>query len=175
MSSSRSKKSKAYLLWLWEKLEVLSLNSCVTVDDTLDGDIRVMVRESIDTFKTIYPEDSFQIMFWEQQERAASLKDSRSMRWHPLFVKWCLYLRHISGKAYEMMRDSKCVYLPSQRTLRDYTHHTAANTGFSADVDKQIRDAVDISKEYNRYTRMFIFGVYITHTPGNGEACAICM
>lgn len=57
------------------------------------------------------------------------------MQWHLLFFKWCLYLRHVSGRAYETLR--KCIHLPSQRTLHDYTHYIKASTGFSDDVDLQ--------------------------------------
>ena len=53
-------------------------------------------------------------------------------------IRWCLYLRHLSGRAYDMMRESGVVNLPSQRTLRDYTYHTHASTGFSAAVDQQL-------------------------------------
>lgn len=35
--------------------------------------------------------------------------------------------------------------LPSQRTLRDYTHFAKAISGFSCDVDKQLIDAAGIS------------------------------
>ena len=82
------------------------------------------------------PADSFHRLFWEQQKMAASLSNSRSMRWHPLFIKWCLYLK-LSSKAYETIRDSGCISLPSQRTLRDYTHFVKSTSGFSAEVDSQ--------------------------------------
>ena len=35
-----------------------------------------------------YPEGSFRRLFWEEQFRAASKKDSRQVRWHPLIVRW---------------------------------------------------------------------------------------
>ena len=122
------------------------------MDETLDSDIRSMADECRDLVVDAHPKDSFQRIFWEQQEKAASLKDSRFMKWHPLCIKWCLYLRHLSGKAYEMLRNSKCIRLPSQRTLCDYTHYTTTSTGFLAEVDKQIHDAVDFTEERNRYT-----------------------
>ena len=50
-----------------------------------------------------------------------------------------------------MLRDSGCIQLPSQRTLRDYTHYISAGIGFSAEVDKQLRDSIDTSEEKNRY------------------------
>lgn len=70
--------------------------------------------------------DSFQCIFWEQQRQASSLKKARSMKWHPLMIRWCLYLGHLSGGAYETLCETGVIKLPSQRTLRDYTYYTAA-------------------------------------------------
>ena len=40
------------------------------------------------------PNESFQHIFWQQQVQAASMHNPRGMRWHPLMIRWCLYLRH---------------------------------------------------------------------------------
>ena len=145
------KNAKLRLDRLRKKLEVASTQAHVNVDKTLDDDIRNMAADSTEVVHGTHPEGSFQHIFWEQQQRAAALNDSRSMKWHPLFIKWCLYLRHLSGKAYDMVRNSECIRLPSQRTLRDYTYYTSTTIGFSAEVDKQIHDAIDFSEERNRY------------------------
>ena len=50
-----------------------------------------------------------------------------------------------------MLQNAGIIHLPSQRTLRDYTHYTTCSIGFSPDVDKQLRDAVDMSVDQNRY------------------------
>ena len=71
----------------------------------------------------------------------ASSTDRRRMRWHPALIKWCLYLRHQSSKAYETLHSSGCISLPSQRTLRDYTHCVKSHAGFSTDVDAQLMQA----------------------------------
>lgn len=73
--------------------------------------------------ETRYPVDSFQHVFWKQQKESLAKqgKSRNGIRWHPLMIKWCLYLRHQSSKAYDTLRDSGCVSLPSQRTLRDYS------------------------------------------------------
>ena len=60
-------------------------------------------------------------IFWDQQKMAVSTSAS-GMRWHPLMIKWCLHLCHFSSSGYEALRKSGCISLPSQRTLRDYTH-----------------------------------------------------
>eukprot|EP00731_Ephydatia_muelleri_P004426 Em0002g602a len=69
------------------------------------------------------PEDSFEHIFWQQQIETASQNSSWHMRWHPLMIRFCLSLRHKSGGAYELLRQSGCIKLPSQRTLQDYTHY----------------------------------------------------
>lgn len=53
-------------------------------------------------------------------------------------IRWCIYLHHKSSKAYELLQKSKCISLPSQRTLRDYTHCFDTKSGFSNDLDFQL-------------------------------------
>lgn len=46
--------------------------------------------------KTVFenlPKDSFQSIFWQQQMEALA-KNPKVMRWHPIIIRWCLYLRH---------------------------------------------------------------------------------
>ena len=52
-----------------------------------------MVSETPSVLQDL-PENSFSRLFWEQQFEAAKLKDARTMHWHPLMIRWCLYLRH---------------------------------------------------------------------------------
>ena len=40
---------------------------------------------------------------------------------------------------------SGCIQLPSQRTLRDYTHYIKSSSGFSTDVDKMLMDAARVT------------------------------
>ena len=83
--------------------------------------------------------------------KATQYNNAKSMKWHPLFIKWCLYLRHLSGKSYDLLRTSGCIKLLSQSTLRDYTHHIPAGIGFSAEVDQHIVDVAFLSSELIRY------------------------
>ena len=96
-----------------------------------------MVEKSRDEIHKTYPEGHLR-GFWGEQDKAMSLSDARSMRWHPVFIKLCLYLWHLSGWAYETLRESRCICLPSQRTLWDYTLYTPAEVGFLAEVDEQL-------------------------------------
>ena len=91
-----------------------------------------------------FPPDSFGRIFWDQQKKAAKVSSS-GMRWHPLIIKWCIHLRHLSSGCYEALRKTGCLSLPSQRTLRDYTHFAKAISGFSTAVDKQLIEAAEIA------------------------------
>lgn len=116
----------------------------ILVDSELHDDLTVIMKENSAQVLEAYPPDSFARIFWEQQLRATSLKDARSMHWEPMMIRWCLYLRHLSTGAYETLRSSGAVKLPSQRTLRDYTHFTHASNGFSSEVDRQLMDTAKI-------------------------------
>lgn len=127
-----------------------------------DDFLSIMEGEGKSVF-TELPENSFKRIFWQQQFEAASRQDKRGMRWHPLMVKWCLYLRHQSNKAYETLRDSRCISLPSQRTLRDYTHFVKACSGFSAEVDNQLSMAANLSscEEYQKLVILLLDEMHI--------------
>ena len=86
----------------------------------------------------------FQRLFWQQQAEAAGKSDPQAMRWHPFQIRWCIYLRYQSQSAYENIR--QFISLPSQRTLRDYTHHIKTEPGFSSNVDTQLCNAARLGE-----------------------------
>lgn len=126
------------------KIRKLIDDNGTEVDDNLNKVLVEIIEERSPFVAASYEEGSFPRIFWETQQRAASLKDVRSMRWHPLIIRWCLYLRHLSSSAYETIRESGVIKLPSQRTLRDYTYFTKTAPGFNADVDEQISKAAKL-------------------------------
>ncbi len=54
-------------------------------------------------------------------------------------------MRHLSSSAYEVLRNSGIVRLPSQRLLRDYTYYTQSASGFAHGVDKQLMEAANLA------------------------------
>ena len=108
------------------------------------SDLSTIMEGENRNVQKLYPEGSFQRIFWDQQLEAAKYQKACNMKWHPLMIKWCLYLRYKSSGAYELLRESGCVKLPSQRTLRDYTHVIKKATGFSLELDAQLMKAADI-------------------------------
>ena len=67
----------------------------------------------------------------------------------------------MSGKAYDLLRDSGCIHLPSQRTLRDYIHYIKSQVGFSSKVDHAVVNAANLSDGLNKYVIIVIDEIYI--------------
>ncbi len=65
------------------------------------------------------------------------------MKWHPVLIKWCINLKLISTAGYHALRTSGFVSLPSERTLRDYTHHFTSTAGFQTEVFQQLQKEVE--------------------------------
>ena len=85
--------------------------------------------------------------------KAAMVKDSRQMRWHPMLIRWCLNLKLLSTSAYHSLRTSGFMKLPSERTLRDYTNFFQSKVGFQAETDKMLVEEAELKglPEWKRY------------------------
>ena len=156
-----NKKAKLRIVRLEKKIVSATNEDGINLSNTLHDDMIVMANENANTVFSSYSEGTFQRLFWEQQQKASSLQNCRSMKWHPLFIKWCLYLRHLSGKSYELLRNSGCIKLPSQSTLRDYTHYIKTSIGFSTEVDKDLLNVSFLSNELNKYVVLVMDEVHI--------------
>ena len=75
-------------------------------------------------------------------------------------IRWCLYLRHVCGSGFEVLREAGVIKLPCQRTLRDNTYFT---NGFSDDVDKQLMESAMITKceEREKYVAILMDEMHI--------------
>ena len=96
------------------------------MSSSLRDDLVQMMKDNANVICTNHPPGTFGRVYWEAQMQAASVKDSKQMQWDPVMVWWCLFLRH---SAYEMVRDTGTISLPTQRTLQDYTYHIKATVG----------------------------------------------
>lgn len=68
-----------------------------------------------------------------------------------------------SSGAYESLRISGCLRLPSQHTLRDYTHHIKVAPRFSHVVDKLLSTTANVEScpERERYTLLLLDEMHI--------------
>ena len=108
----------------------------VVLDSQLHDDLQGVMNKMTDEINSTYPQDSFRRIFWEQQLKALKVSDPRQVRWHPAIIKWCLHLMYKSSGAYHSLRSTGVLQLPSERTLRDYSHSIKAATGFQHEVNK---------------------------------------
>ncbi len=92
---------------------------------------------------------SFGQIFWREQLKNIQAVPS-GRRWTPLLIKWCLYIHHLSSGAYELLRKSNCLALPSSRTLRDYTHYIENRASFNKAVDADMM-GLDSLKDHQKF------------------------
>ena len=81
----------------------------------------------------------FVIFFWEQQ-KAAFKKNPKFVRYHPMIVFFWISLASKSPSAYDEIRDSNILVLPSRRTLRDHRNVIRPKVGFNPDVINELKN-----------------------------------
>ena len=62
-----------------------------------------------------------------------NVKGKSGVRWHPIFLCWCLNLSRVSPKAYDIIKQSG-IQLLTRWTLNDYTQWVSAKPGFNHEV-----------------------------------------
>ena len=127
-------------------------NRRIALNESEHSDMLEIMREHHDRIINSYPEDSFQGIFWVSQYNAAQAKSQNGFRWNPAIIKWCIYLCHKSSAAYELLRKTRCIYLPSKRTLQQYSN-AFCSSGFSNELDKQLFQDAKVSslKEFQKH------------------------
>ena len=123
----------------------------VNLDPQLHDDLTSVMNELTGEIQQKYPEDSFRRLFWEQQLQVLKAKDRRQVRWHPALIKWCLHLKFKSSSSYDALRSTGVLTLPSERTLRDYTHWMKSEVGFQSVVSEQLIMEADVKEEKDKY------------------------
>lgn len=155
--------SKLKIQRLEDRIASIIENQSVPTDEDTSIDLEAIMEEEEDVALHGCAEGSFKQIFWKQQKDAASKANKKGIRWHPLMIKWCLFLRYQSSKAYETLRESGCLQLPSQRTLRDYSNCVKARAGFSVDVDQQLLQAASLTtcKEWQKLVILLLDEMYV--------------
>ena len=71
-------------------------------------------------------------LFWEQQREV--IGKGTGVRYHPMIIRSCLLLAAKSASAYDELRSSKVLTLPTRRTLRDYKNAVKPGSGSNHQV-----------------------------------------
>ena len=134
----RTQEAEQEIKKLRRKIAQLTYKHGEAVELDLHNELLNVMKQKTKDVLDAYPEGSFTRLFWEEQLRAAKASDPRQMRWHPLIVRWCLNLKLLSSAAYHAARTAGFIKLPSERTLRDYTHYFKHRPGFQQEVNQQL-------------------------------------
>ena len=124
----------------------------ITVDPEFETELLSIMHTNTSVIKEKEPEGSFRRILWDQQLQTMKEKIPQRRRWHPAVIRWCLHLKFISSKAYDAVRSSGFLTLPTERTLRDYTHVINSRVGFQADINEELSKIakVDDCEEYEK-------------------------
>ena len=114
----------------------------VELNSDLSSDIQQIMNENQEKMTP------FMKLFWEQQCKGFA---SKSMRYHPMIIRFCLSLASKSASAYDELRSSKVLVLPSRRTLRDYKNAIKPRAGFSCEVLEELKKTAQNLVGYQRY------------------------
>ena len=154
---SELKSSKRTVRNLEKKIKSMIEHESIPLDESTSADIKELMKGH--SFSD--QDNSYKTLFWKEQMKAISMKNPKSMRWHPQIIKWCLYMHYRSSGAYETLRQSGILRLPSGRTLRDYRHFAPAVMGFSADYDKQLLDLSKKTSGDSKHIAILIDEMYV--------------
>ncbi|CAC5410635.1 unnamed protein product [Mytilus coruscus] len=64
------------------------------------------------------------------------------MRCQPMIIRWCLFIRPKSSKAYDAVRETSFINLLSTRKFFVYSHYIKSATGFQTDVVQMLKEEV---------------------------------
>ena len=108
----------------------------VELDKDLSSDINQIMSENVDNASP------FMKLFWDEQKRSFG---KSTKIYHPMIIRFCLSIASKSASAYDELRNSKVLTLPSRRTLRDYKNAIRPSVGFSHEiVDELIKTASNL-------------------------------
>ena len=99
-------KQKSQIKSLEEKIERQFHSKGISVDEEMNSGLVNLLNMYGKEATKDKSSDSFLKIFWMQQLKSLTLKSKSSIRWHPLIIRWALYLHHRSSGAYEMLRKS---------------------------------------------------------------------
>ena len=130
----------------------------VKISEEDESDIRMLIDDVTPEIGTKYGKDSPQYVLWQEQKKYNSLQNKRQMRWHPLVIRFALNLFYSSRVAYRNVTSSGFLALPSERTLRDYTHWCSAHSGVQFEYIEQAKKVMSqegVSEDERQFTLLF--------------------
>ena len=120
-------------------------------------------------------------LLWQQQVKQLGA-NPKSMRWHPLIIRWCLSIYHISPAAYKQIssKRNKFITLPHVNTLKKYINYTTPTSGFNPDVikklvvDSKLSQLEDIKKNVSLSFDEMKFQQGLVYQKSSGKLIGFC-
>lgn len=102
----------------------------------------------------------FMKLFWEEQQKYLQTS-SKSVRYHPMIIRYCLSLAAKSSSAYEDLRYNEkdgtgVLILPSQRRLRDYRNYIKPQRGFNKGIIQELKTKMKHFSDPERYVVLLL-------------------
>ncbi|KAK3914463.1 LOW QUALITY PROTEIN: Transposable element P transposase [Frankliniella fusca] len=122
---------------LQDKMQDLIKKQSVSIDPSMSDAFSEILNSC-----NLSPAQS-QSVFLQQQVKASQQKNACSMKWHPTMIRLALAIHLTSPAAYELIRDTGMVKLPSSRTLFDYIHASEVKEGIDGVVIEKLAEKVE--------------------------------
>ena len=127
-----------------ERMQKELSTKSVKIDDNLKEDIDTVMESNVESMTP------FMKLFWNEQKKAASCRPT-AVRYHPMVIRFCLSLCMKSASAYDELRSSNVLTLPSHRTLRDYKNAIKPSAGFNPEVIEELIKTTSSLKDHQRF------------------------
>ena len=103
-----------------------------------------------------FDSNSPQHLLWQKQMKYNRLKRKQQMRWHPLIIRFALNLLYSPRAAYHAVTSSGFLSLPSERTLRDYSHWCKVGHGVNFDFIKEAQIVLQQGLNISESEQLFV-------------------
>lgn len=149
------KNTKKQLYRLRERMQEVIKKEAITVDPDLADDLSDILNNN-----DLSPAQS---IFLQQQIKASQLKNSCGMRWHPTMIRFALAIHLTSPAAYELMRQTGMVKLPSSSTLFEYSHVENVVEGIDTTVLESVAERLKkFPEKHKQYHVLMGDEIYIS-------------
>eukprot|EP00794_Sanderia_malayensis_P008307 gene8307-9194_t len=112
-----------------KELNVALKQNGIAINENLHNDFTNLINSAQEKL----PEESFERLFWEQQQKAFKC-EAKGVRWHPMMIRFALHIHLRSPSAYRALKESGVIKLPCERTLRDYSSIIHPKVGFNKET-----------------------------------------
>ncbi|XP_012566352.2 uncharacterized protein LOC105850424 [Hydra vulgaris] len=130
-----------------EKINFQIDSKGITIDDGFVDDLNQIMSSN---YEKATP---FMKLFWDQQKKMCN-KNFGSIKYHPMIIRFCLSLASKSASAYDELRSSNVLTLPSRRTLRDYKNFIRPKAGLNPPVIEELNKISINLVGYQRYVTL---------------------